>query len=36
MTLTGTKVEGFVKADADLDKIVIGQINKIEPPSGCG
>ena len=31
MTLTGTKVEGFVKADADLDRIVIGQIKKIEP-----
>ena len=30
MTLTGTKVEGFVKADADLDKIVIGQIKEIE------
>ena len=30
MTLTGTKVEGFVRADADLDKIVIGQIMEIE------
>lgn len=30
MTLTGTKVEGFVRADADLDRIVIGQITKIE------
>ena len=30
MTLTGTKVEGFEKLDADLDKIVIGQIKKIE------
>lgn len=30
MTLSGTKVEGYVKMDADLDKIVIGQINKIE------
>ena len=30
MTLTGTKVEGFEKLDADLDKIVIGQIDKIE------
>ena len=30
MTLTGTKVEGFEKLDADLDKIVIGQIEKIE------
>ena len=31
MTLTGTKVEGFVRLDADLDKIVIGQIRSIEP-----
>ena len=30
MTLTGTKVEGFTELDADLDKIVIGQIDKIE------
>ena len=30
MTLTGTKVEGFTDLDADLDKIVIGQIDKIE------
>ena len=30
MTLSGTKVEGFVRQDADLDKIVIGQIEKIE------
>ena len=30
MTLTGTKVEGFEKLDADLDKIVIGQILSIE------
>ncbi|MDY4692228.1 MAG: phenylalanine--tRNA ligase subunit beta [Blautia sp.] len=30
MTLTGTKVEGFEKLDADLDHIVIGQIMKIE------
>ena len=30
MTLTGTKVEGFEKLDADLDKIVIGQIVSIE------
>ena len=29
MTLTGTKVEGFEKLDADLDKIVIGQIEKL-------
>lgn len=30
MTLSGTKVEGFEVLDADLDKIVIGQIEKIE------
>lgn len=30
MTLSGTKVEGFEKLDADLNKIVIGQIEKIE------
>ena len=30
MTLTGTKVETFEKLDADLDKIVIGQILSIE------
>ena len=30
MTLTGTKVEGFTELDADLDNIVIGQIDKIE------
>ena len=30
MTLSGTKVEGFEKMDADLDQIVIGQIDKIE------
>lgn len=30
MTLSGTKVEGFEKLDADLEKIVIGQIDKIE------
>jgi phenylalanyl-tRNA synthetase beta chain len=29
MTLTGTKVEGFEKLDADLDKIVIGQVEKV-------
>ena len=33
MTLTGTKVEGFEKMDADLDKIVVGQIDKIEKDS---
>ena len=30
MTLSGTKVEGYEKMDADLDKIVIGRIEKIE------
>ena len=30
MTLSGTKVEGFEVLDADLEKIVIGQIDKIE------
>lgn len=31
MTLTGTKVEGYRELDADLDKIIIAQIDKIEP-----
>ena len=30
MTLSGSKVEGYEQLDADLDKIVIGQITKIE------
>lgn len=30
MTLSGTKVEGYEQLDADLDKIVVGQIDKIE------
>ncbi len=30
MTLSGTKVEGYERLDADLDKIVIGQIEEIE------
>ena len=30
MTLSGTKVEGFEELDKNLDKIVIGQIHKIE------
>ena len=30
MTLSGSKAEGYEKLDADLDKIVIGQIVKIE------
>lgn len=33
MTLSGTKVEGFEKLDADLENIVIGQIEKIEKHS---
>ena len=35
MTLTGTKVEGYEKLDADLDKIVVGQIDKIEKHPGA-
>ncbi len=30
MTLSGTKCEGYERLDADLDKIVVGQIKKIE------
>lgn len=30
MTLTGTKVEGFECLDADIDKIIVGQIIRIE------
>ena len=30
MTLTGTKVEGYEKLDTDLDKIVVGRIEKME------
>ena len=30
MTLSGTKCEGYERLDADLDKIVVGQIEKIE------
>lgn len=30
MTLSGTKVEGYEVLDADLEKIVVGQIEKIE------
>lgn len=30
MTMSGTKVEGYEKFDADLDKIVVGKIEKIE------
>ncbi len=29
MTLSGTKVEGYEKLDADLDKIVIGNTESI-------
>lgn len=31
MTLTGTKVEGFEHLDKNLEKIVVGQIESIEP-----
>ena len=31
MTLSGTKVEGYVELDRDLEKIVIGQIREITP-----
>ncbi|MCM1112434.1 MAG: phenylalanine--tRNA ligase subunit beta [Muribaculum sp.] len=31
MTLTGTKVEGFERRDKNLEKIVVGQIKRIEP-----
>lgn len=30
MTMSGTKVEGFEKFDADLDKIIVGKIEKID------
>ncbi|MGN0481131.1 MAG: phenylalanine--tRNA ligase subunit beta, partial [Lachnospiraceae bacterium] len=30
MTLSGTKVEGYTRMNADLDKIVIGQVLKVE------
>ncbi len=30
MTMSGTKVEGYEKFDADLDKIIVGRIEKIE------
>ena len=30
MTLSGSKVEGYEQLDADLDKIVVGQVKKIE------
>ena len=30
MTLSGTKVEGYERLDKNLDRIVIGQIEKIE------
>lgn len=30
MTLSGSKVEGYEQFDADLDKIVVGQVTKIE------
>lgn len=30
MTLSGSKVEGYTKLDADLEQIIVGQITKIE------
>ena len=30
MTLSGSKVEGYKKLDEDLEKIVIGQVLKVE------
>ena len=30
MTLSGNKVEGFVRFDQNLEKIIVGKINKIE------
>lgn len=30
MTLTGTKVEGYEKLDADLERIIVGKITQIE------
>ena len=30
MTLSGTKVEGYERLDEDLDKIVVGKIDRIE------
>ncbi|MBR5420043.1 MAG: hypothetical protein IK115_02725, partial [Lachnospiraceae bacterium] len=30
MTLSGTKVEGFVRADKNLEKIVVGKVLSIE------
>ncbi len=31
MTLSGTKVEGYTRLNEDLDKIIIGQVKKVEP-----
>ncbi len=31
MTLSGTKVEGFARLDKNLEKIVVGRIEKLEP-----
>ena len=31
MTLSGSKVEGYVRRDADLDKIVIGKVLSVSP-----
>ena len=34
MTLSGSKVEGYVELDKDLEKIIVGKILKIEKPTG--
>ena len=31
MTLSGTKVEGYVQLDKNLEKIVVGRIVRLEP-----
>ena len=35
MTLSGTKVENYEEMDADLDKIVVGQIAPADDPAGA-
>ena len=36
MTLSGSKVEGYTRLDENLEKIVVGQIKKIEKHSLSG
>ena len=36
MTLSGTKVEGYEKFDADLDKIIVGTYREDRKTPGCG